>query len=83
MEPARERSRLHWQCRRGMRELDLLLQGFLDHAYDTAPETVRAAFRRLLDYPDPLLLEYLLGALSPSDREIADVIDKIRRAAAA
>jgi antitoxin CptB len=83
MEPAQERARLHWQCRRGMRELDLLLQGYLDGAYDTAADAERAAFRRLLDYPDQLLLEYLLGALPPSDREIGDVIVRIRRAAAA
>ncbi|MCC6302587.1 MAG: succinate dehydrogenase assembly factor 2 [Gammaproteobacteria bacterium] len=82
-EPARERARLRWQCRRGMRELDLLLQGFLDHAYDDAPGAERAAFQRLLDYPDPLLLEYLLGSLAPGDREIRDVIVKIRGAAAA
>jgi antitoxin CptB len=66
-----------------MRELDLLLQGFLDHAYDAASDIERAAFRRLLDYPDQLLLEYLLGALPPSDREVGDVIGKIRGAAAA
>lgn len=83
MEPARERARLHWQCRRGLRELDLLLQGYLDHAYDAAGEEERAAFRRLLDYPDQLLLEYLMGSLPPSDREIGDVIVRIRRAAAA
>lgn len=83
MEPDRERARLHWQCRRGMRELDLLLQGFLDHGYDAATAAERAAFRRLLDCQDQLLLEYLLGDLTPSDREIRDVIVGIRRAAAA
>lgn len=82
MDTVRERARLHWQCRRGMRELDLLLQGFLDHAYDTASEGERTAFRRLLDYPDQLLLEYLMGSLPPSDRGISDVIVKIRGTAA-
>jgi antitoxin CptB len=83
MEPALERARLQWQCRRGMRELDLLLQGYLDHAYDAAAEAERAAFRRLLDYPDQLLLEYLLGSLPPSDREVGHVVVGIRAAAAA
>ncbi len=83
MDEAHERARLHWQCRRGMRELDLLLQAYLDHAYDGAADAERAAFRRLLDYPDQLLLEYLLGGLPPSEREVCDVIDRIRRAAAA
>ncbi|MCC6208008.1 MAG: succinate dehydrogenase assembly factor 2 [Gammaproteobacteria bacterium] len=83
LDPARELARLSWQCRRGMRELDLLLQDYLEHAYDAAAERERSAFRRLLDYPDQLLLEYLLGSLAPGDREMCDVIGKIRGAAAA
>lgn len=82
-EPAPELARLRWQCRRGMRELDLLLEGFLDHGYAAAAESEQAAFRRLLDYPDQLLLEYLLGSLAPGEREMSDVILRIRGATAA
>jgi len=82
-ELAPELGRLRWQCRRGMRELDLLLEGYLDHGYAAAAESERAAFRRLLDYPDQLLLEYLLGSLAPGEREMCDVILMIRGAAAA
>lgn len=28
--------KLRWRCRRGMKELDLLVLGYLDHHYPTA-----------------------------------------------
>ncbi len=77
-----ERARLRWQCRRGMRELDLLLEDFMCEQYDSLGEEARQAFRRLLDCPDQLLLEYLMGRMAPSDKEVANVVARIRRPAA-
>lgn len=76
------RGRIHWQCRRGMRELDLLLSGFLEHGYDALSGEERAAFAALLDCPDALLFEYLMGRAYPSDRAVADVVRRVRDAAA-
>ncbi len=78
-----ELARLRWGCRRGMRELDLLLLGFLERGYAAQPAPLRAAFRRLLRTPDPLLLEWLLGKCAPRERELADVVAQIRRTAGA
>ena len=75
-------NRLRWQCRRGMRELDLLLLQFLDHGYSDLDKPAAQAFLRLLDCPDALLLEWLLGRQRPSDKEVADVVQRIRGAAA-
>ncbi len=74
--------RLHWQCRRGMRELDLLLYGFLERGYAGLDVVERSAFAALLDCPDALLFEYLMGHVVPSDRIMADVVRQIRDAAA-
>ncbi len=65
-----------------MRELDLLLLAFLDAGYADLDDRARAAFLRLLDSPDAVLLEWLLGRQRPSDKEVADVVDHIRRPAA-
>lgn len=73
-----QHSRLYWQCRRGMRELDFVLQDFLESSYETWGESEIQAFQDLLSYPDPLLLEYVMGRMQPSDRAIADVVTKIR-----
>lgn len=80
---ATELNRLRWQCRRGMRELDLLLLQFLDSGYADLDTNAAHAFNRLLDCPDALLLEWLLGRQLPSDKEVADVVQRIRRGPAA
>ena len=54
-------SRLRWRCRRGMRELDALMSGYLDNAYETASAADQARFRALLEWPDPDLFRFLLG----------------------
>lgn len=77
-----ELNRLRWQCRRGMRELDILLLQFLDAGYAELDRQAAQAFNRLLDCPDALLLEWLLGRQLPSDKEVADVVQRIRRPAA-
>ena len=74
-------SRLAWQCRRGMLELDLLLQGFLENGYAQLDASGRDAFERLLKTQDQILFEYFMENKSPRDRELIDVIEQIRHAA--
>ena len=74
----RERARrLRWQCRRGMKELDQLLTGYLDEGYDAAPEDDKASFRALLELSDPELVGYLLQRKEPGSEIIARGIDII------
>lgn len=73
-----DRPRLYWQCRRGMLELDILLQGFLDTKFDALAAAEQYAFVELLDYPDAILLEYMLGRMIPTDQRIANVVTQIR-----
>ena len=70
-------SRLRWQCRRGMKELDQLLTAYLDDGYDAAPEADKAAFRALLALSDPELVGYLLQRREPGSETIARGIDII------
>jgi antitoxin CptB len=77
-----EVARLRWKCRRGMLELDLLLKDFMDSGYATLDEAGRQLFDRVLDYPDAVLLEWMLGRSRPTDRDVARLVDKIRSAAA-
>ena len=71
-------SRLRWQCRRGMLELDELLDGFLHKAYLDLSEIQKQTFEEILDLPDQLLFDYLLGQSKPIDKDVADVIQQIR-----
>ncbi|MGD8629681.1 MAG: succinate dehydrogenase assembly factor 2 [Gammaproteobacteria bacterium] len=74
--------RLAWQCRRGMRELDELLTGFLARGYAGLDADGRAAFDTLLAYPDAVLLELLMGRMTPADKDAAGIVRAIRNTAA-
>ena len=74
-------SALKWQCRRGMLELDIFLQKFLQHGYEQLNEPQRNDFYEMLEYPDQELLELLLGQVSATEQHINDIADKIRQCA--
>ena len=73
-----DESRLRWQCRRGMRELDELLLRYLDQHYPKADADEKAAFEAVLSLADPELNGYLLQRQTPSSDAIANVIKRIR-----
>jgi len=71
-------NRLAWQCRRGMRELDVILGDFLETGFNRLDEQGRNHFCRLLEYPDSVLLEILMGRMTATDRDVAYIVDAIR-----
>jgi antitoxin CptB len=75
----RELARLRWHCRRGMRELDVLLTRYLERTYASTSPDERAAFVQLLDLPDPDLFGYLVGRTIPGEAIQRDIIARIRR----
>lgn len=74
-----EESRLRWQCRRGMRELDELLLRYLEQRYPVANADEKAAFRGVLALSDPELNAYLLQRQKPDSESFANVISHILR----
>jgi len=77
MESAGERSRLRWRCRRGMRELDVLLERWLDTRWPGATPSDRERFDRLLDCEDDMLWDWCTGRVRPDDRELAAILDQV------
>lgn len=77
----REISRLRWQCRRGVKELDLLLEAYLNERFAQASAQEQLAFADLLALPDPVLLGYILGREQPPNEEQGRVIARLRRTA--
>ncbi len=73
-----ELSRLRWLCRRGMKELDLLLEGYIEHSYLNATEADQQAFKSILQLPDPELNDLILGRTESSDKDIGRVIEILR-----
>jgi antitoxin CptB len=71
---AQEIGRLRWRCRRGMRELDVLLTRYIDRHYIRASSADQEAFRTLLESPDPLIHAYCLGSETPPTPVLAALI---------
>ena len=67
-----------WQCRRGMLELDLLLNNFVDKKVNTLSEQEKQSFELLLSYPDQTLLDLLLGNSVSSDPSISALVQQIQ-----
>lgn len=59
--------RLRWRCRRGMKELDLLLGRWLERSYAQASSRERQLFAEFLELPDPVIAGYLLAHAAPED----------------
>ena len=60
-----------------MRELDILLQRYLERRYEAAPNDEKQAFRDLLTLADPELAAYLLKAEPYPEPLTARVISHI------
>jgi antitoxin CptB len=71
---------LEWRCRRGMKELDLLLLRYLKERHATATADERAAFAEFLELPDPDLVRYLVAGDVPNDPRHAALCRALRRA---
>jgi len=69
-------NKLRWQCRRGTKELDLLLLRYLDSSYLQATSEQQTQFLALLDREDDWLQGILLGDLDAG--ELAGLVGKIR-----
>ena len=69
--------RLRWKCRRGMRELDRLLERWLEREWRQSPADERAVFLRLLDSEDDRLWKWFLGHAQPDDPELAALVRRI------
>jgi antitoxin CptB len=82
LDPAQDREvlRLRWQCRRGMLELDLLLNRFLETGYPDLGEAERVTFNRLLAYQDQVLHDWFMGHAVPADGDLRDLLARIRAA---
>jgi antitoxin CptB len=71
-------ARLRWQCRRGTKELDLLLQRYLDSGYLLADDEEKALFVELLELEDDDLVAVLMGDWDVETEEMKALVGKIR-----
>jgi antitoxin CptB len=72
-----ELGRLRWACRRGIRELDVLLTRYLDEQFERAPAAEQAAFRELLTQQNAVIYAYCLGQAAPPDEVTRILVGRV------
>lgn len=65
-----QRSRLIWRCRRGIREMDILLLNYLESHYDDASAEDQNTFEELLEETDLDILSWIMEKTSPDEKYI-------------
>jgi len=71
------KNRLRWACRRGMLELDLLLEPFVEHFYESLEESDQLRFEALLESEDQSLFMWLMKRQAPESPEMQRIVQII------
>ena len=80
VDDGRALERIRWRSRRGLLELDLVLDRFWKGAGRTLAYADLQAMERLLALPDNDLLDLVMGRTESADNELRDLIDRLRAA---
>ncbi len=77
MDSDSEYRRLCWHSRRGMLELDLVLEPFVKEKYLELPKDDQLRYQRLLECEDQDLFSWFMGRSRPQDEELLSIVETI------
>lgn len=72
-----EINRMRWAARRGMLELDLVLEPFVNARYELLSESDRLCFQQLMLCEDQDLFAWFMQRGQPDDGELASIVHQI------
>jgi antitoxin CptB len=68
---------MRWAARRGMLELDLVLEPFVNVRFRELDDADRQRFEQLMLCEDQDLFAWFLGREQPADKEIAAIVEQV------
>ncbi|MFN3715035.1 MAG: succinate dehydrogenase assembly factor 2 [Alcanivoracaceae bacterium] len=69
--------RYRWQCRRGLLEVDVVLNDYMERVFDDETEAHQLLFGRLLASQDADLFEWFTRRSAPEDQELSEYVEHI------
>ena len=75
----KEFERARWRCRRGLLELDIVLQRFMDQYYTQLDESGLEQFERLLALPDNDLWDLITARQANTDDQWQQVLELLQK----
>lgn len=73
-----DKNRLLWASRRGMLELDLILQPFVEQAFPSLDESDQRLYEQLLEEQDQDLFTWFLHRKDPDNPDLLRIVTLIR-----
>lgn len=73
-----EKNRLVWASRRGMLELDLVLQPFVENVFPTLDQADQRLYEQLLEEEDQDLFTWFMRRGDPEDPNLLRIVSIIR-----
>lgn len=77
MRAAELKKRYRWQCRRGLLEVDVVLNDYLDTAFEQDSTAHQQLFALLLSQQDADLFEWFTRRSRPADDQLAEYVEHI------
>ena len=74
-----QKNKLQWNCRRGLLELDIVLQRFLQRNLDLKEEEV-SSLKNLLALPDNDLWDIVIGRSDAYQPHLNEIVARLRAA---
>lgn len=68
---------MRWASRRGMLELDLVLEPFVDKVFPELSSDDQQCYRRLMECQDQQLFGWFLGRDKPEDPDLERIVRQI------
>lgn len=75
----RELERARWRCRRGLLELDIVLQRFMDQYYGQLDVDELQQFERLLLLSDNDLWDLIVSRKISADKDLQPVLELLQK----
>ncbi len=70
-------SKLKWKCRKGIRELDLLLTSYIDNIFHTLPKNEQLSFVEFLEKDTYDILDILMEK-KPYDHKFKSIVSSLK-----
>ena len=74
-----DKNQLRWRCRRGVRELDVIFGRLIENEFESLAENEVRALERLLEVPDPVIMDWIFGRSISDDSEIQALVVRLKR----
>lgn len=75
----KEFERARWRCRRGLLELDIILQRFMDQHYTRLDQQGLKQFERLLSLPDNDLWDLITARQVTIDPDLQPILELLQK----